>query len=117
MDNVAIRFPFAEAGMTKLDTVRWALENGVARSDIEATVSCWHSRNGKHCGRCKQCVKRALVFDPYDLKTDYEVDPMSLPETKDLCDRYVALVTDGYGNADEKAMAAMILSYRRKHGA
>lgn len=113
-DGVTIKFPFAEAGFTKLDTVRWALENGVPREEIERTVSCWHAHDGLHCGRCKQCVKRFLVFDAVGLHTNYVVEPMAVPEQVALCDRYVALVDSGGGNADEQAMAAMIKAYRRK---
>jgi 7-cyano-7-deazaguanine synthase in queuosine biosynthesis len=114
VDKVNIRFPFAEADFTKLDTVRWALDNGVPKQEIEKTVSCWHAHDGKHCGKCKQCVKRFLVFDAVGLKTDYVVEPMSVPAQVELCDRYVVLVDGGGGNADEIAMSNMIKAYRSK---
>lgn len=64
IDKVTVRFPFVEKQMTKVDTVRWALANGLSKEDVTASVSCWHYNEAeqKACGRCKQCFKRFFVM-------------------------------------------------------
>jgi len=78
VDNVEVVFPFSRLGWTKFDAVRYCLDNNlVTREELKATTSCWHN-HGQPCGKCLQCVKRALILRNFDIYEDYVgVSPLS----------------------------------------
>ena len=115
VDGIVVRFPFDEKGFTKLDAIRDALDNGVDPREIEKTVSCWHSVNGKHCGRCKQCVKRKLIFDLVGLKTEYVIEPYDVPEQIELLRKYIQTFNSGDANEDE-TMVAFLIQFNVNNG-
>lgn len=68
LDRVKIRFPFVEEKWSKVDSVKWAVENGLSIDKLTKSVSCWHHDGVKSCGKCKQCYKRELIFLLTDIK-------------------------------------------------
>jgi len=62
--NVKVRIPLAEAGLNKLQAVKWGLENGLTPEDYKNTMSCYHESDEgiKPCGNCKQCLRRFAIF-------------------------------------------------------
>lgn len=113
-DSITLRFPFVELNFTKRDSVKWALENGLDQEELKKTTSCWHNHNGIQCGKCKQCLKRDLVFLLNGIQEEYEVDPFTDPEQILRMKEYLKVYEEGSANADEKAMAEMIIEYQEK---
>lgn len=109
--SIQIRFPFVEEKMTKMDSVRWALTNGISPEQLKATTSCWHNIDGIPCGECKQCGKRMLVFELNGIQETYKIHPMSSVEQRNRFDDYVSLYNSGKANLDEETMAKMILAW------
>lgn len=109
IDKVTVRFPFVEEGWTKVDSVKWALENGMSAEDISETVSCWH-QTSEPCGQCKQCFKRQLVFRLNNLREICRQDPIESDFGKEMIKGYVTTVMiDGSKNLDEVNVSKMIL--------
>jgi len=110
IDSMVIRFPFAEEKWTKVDTVKWALENGLSKEEILATTSCWHREHGKKpCGRCKQCFKRQLVFRINGIREECELDPLDSLFGQDLTLGYMSAVYDQRStNIDEQNVVKML---------
>lgn len=116
VDRIAVKFPFADNGWTKVDAVKWALENGVEANDLKTTVSCWVQDGDKPCGECKQCVKRFFVFALNGIVEDTAVPVLSSPKSLNLIQSYM----DAKGktdNIDEKNMINMIEKYVDLSGA
>jgi hypothetical protein len=72
-NKVTVKFPFADAGMNKLDIVRWALDNNITSKELISTYSC-HYPEGP-CGKCVQCVKRYFIFLEFGISEDYKNYP------------------------------------------
>lgn len=110
IDSVVIRFPFAEEKWTKVDAVKWALENGMTEEEILSTTSCWHRVHGKKpCGHCKQCFKRQLVLRLNNIVEECEEDPLDSDFGRDLAFGYMKAVYDEYStNADEANVVKML---------
>ena len=110
---IRIRFPFVEKNMTKLNAVNWALENGVSKSNIIKTTSCWHNKNGIPCGECKQCLKRHLVFTLAGMGEDYVVHPLESEKQQEVILKYLQTFVDKdyYSNADEENVVKMLVRY------
>jgi 7-cyano-7-deazaguanine synthase in queuosine biosynthesis len=119
IDSVTIRFPFVENEMTKETAVRWALSNGTPIDDIKATVSCWNQRYDKPCGKCKQCLKRLLVFGLNGFQEEYwECNPLESQKQQQLILDYIHAYNynddndnDTKTNADEDNMVDMLARY------
>ena len=48
--------------LTKMDMVKWALENGVPKEELLGAYSCF-SGTGTRCGRCAACFRAAVALD------------------------------------------------------
>ena len=108
IDKVTVRFPFVDEKWTKVESVEWALKNGLSGKDITNTVSCWH-HHGLPCGQCKQCFKRQLVFKLNGLEEKYKVDPISSNYGLKLADGYMQAVHEEKSdNADERNVVRML---------
>ncbi len=107
-EKVVVRFPFVEENWTKADSVKWALENGLAEEEIKSTISCWHFSKTP-CGECKQCFKRQLVFRLNDLTEICEKDPIESEFGRNLISGYLKEVyVNKTTNADEVNVSKMI---------
>jgi 7-cyano-7-deazaguanine synthase len=58
-DHTNVTSPFLH--MSKAETIKWALANGLAKEDLFETVTCY-SGTHKKCGKCLTCVKRYMAF-------------------------------------------------------
>jgi 7-cyano-7-deazaguanine synthase in queuosine biosynthesis len=110
INGCKVRFPFVEEKMSKVDTVKWAIETfGKAIiPELKETTSCWHN-DGVPCGECKQCVKRFLVMKLNGIDEVYKVDPSTSKFANDLMDSYLKCENP---NQDEQVMIDMISKYR-----
>lgn len=109
IDWVTVRFPFAEAEMTKADAVCWALLNGMTPEEILDTTSCWHRTGDLPCGQCKQCFKRALVLKMNDLSEECEIDPLDSDYGYNLAKGYLdEVIIKKSDNADEMNVVKML---------
>jgi len=51
---------------TKKQLIDLYIEKGFSINDLaEKSFSCYHPVNGKHCGKCKPCVRKWLALLPY----------------------------------------------------
>ncbi|QFR56590.1 hypothetical protein CPT_Mendera_041 [Stenotrophomonas phage Mendera] len=110
--NPVVKFPFVERGWTKTDALGWLLARGVvSKEDIAKTTSCWHN-DGLPCGECKQCLKRALIMDQFDIYEHHAgLHPLD-PTNKfcaDLIEQYEACLEP---NIDEREVQRLIRSWR-----
>lgn len=109
-ESVRVKFPFVEENWTKVDSVKWAIENGASVNDLLDTVSCWHY-NKKPCGKCKQCFKRHLVFATNNIDDGLEYD---VEEFNTFIKGYIDVVSNGSLNADEVNVVNMMVSCYQK---
>lgn len=114
VDGVKVRFPFVELEWTKVESVRWALANGLTKEEILNSVSCWEHTDGKPCGQCKQCVKRALVFKLNGFSEECKVDPLEGNYGLNLLQQYLTAYVEHpeetKENRDENNVINMIIS-------
>jgi 7-cyano-7-deazaguanine synthase in queuosine biosynthesis len=116
IDNVTIRFPFAEEKWTKVDAVSWALDNGLSKEEIVDTTSCWHRVKGERpCGRCKQCFKRQLVLMLNDIEEDCKFNPLDEKWGLHLAQSYIDVVLKGSTNLDENNVYNMLCNLKTKN--
>lgn len=108
IDKVALRFPFVENLWTKAKCVEWAINNGVEVKDIVQTVSCWHQKEHRPCGQCKQCFKRYFVFFLNGFTEDYVVSPVFSRYGQDLIQQYLHSYYHDKPNRDEMNVIDMI---------
>lgn len=113
-DDVKLRFPFVEKKFSKKDSVRWALENGISKEELMSTTSCWHNKLGKACGKCKQCLKRVLVFELNGMYEEFEIYPMNDSEQLKRIEEYMKLYSTNSGNIDETTVAELFLEWYPK---
>ena len=71
-DETIVETPFAN--MSKVEVVKWALENGVSEGDLKRTSSCY-AGGEKQCGSCLTCYKRYIAMYLNGIVEDYETDP------------------------------------------
>jgi len=64
--------------MDKTDMVEWYLKEGVPE-ELKRTHSCYsaHRVEGKQCGDCAACFRRAVAFGLNGIAEEYTVDPFS----------------------------------------
>lgn len=67
--EIAVRAPFAEAGMKKNDVVAYGFKQGL-QDLMWRTLSCFFPRGGSHCGECQGCVVRRQAFEVAGLKDE-----------------------------------------------
>lgn len=104
-----VRFPFVERGWTKTDALREALARKlVTVEEVKATTSCWHNETGLPCGQCKQCFKRALIMNQFQIDEVHAgLHPLH-PDNKhtaELISKYTAITEP---NADETEVIRLI---------
>jgi 7-cyano-7-deazaguanine synthase in queuosine biosynthesis len=111
-DSIEIDFPFVRNNLTKEGCVRWALSYNVTTTEeLKKTVSCWHHKGNKPCGRCKQCFKRWFVFFLNGFSEEYDKDPVFSEYGKEMIAQYFKKVYhDKNANADEINVVRMISS-------
>lgn len=68
--EIKLRFPLADAGFGKLDSVKWALENGLTKEELLLTSSCLSGEKG-NCGVCIVCVRRWGIFKQLGIHEKY----------------------------------------------
>jgi 7-cyano-7-deazaguanine synthase in queuosine biosynthesis len=81
--GIEIKFPLADAGMGKFESVEWALNNGLTPDQLMATSSCLNGENG-NCGRCVVCCRRWGIFGQLGFEEKYNVHPMEVPQNLDM---------------------------------
>lgn len=72
---ISCEFPLADEKMDKLDSVKWALTNGLTEKQLTATRSC-HDGSTDKCGACIQCIKRWAVFGECGFSEKYDIHPL-----------------------------------------
>jgi len=72
-------FPLVSGGFGKLESVKWALENGITKEQLHNTSSCLNSEEG-NCGRCVVCVRRWGIFGQLGIPEKYNIDPLQNKE-------------------------------------
>lgn len=111
--NVKVRMPLADEGWNKVDTVRWALDNGISEDEIIGTSSCLNVMQGnKPCGVCIECLKRFLVFSHHGFGEDYEVkEPAKDPRFLGRIEKIVSKFSAGEADNDEINVAMLWNDY------
>lgn len=72
--DIKVSTPFAN--MTKVEMVRWYLENIGDIEKLRKTVGCFGSISGKvlnpfrHCGGCASCFRRSVAFEANNVPLD-----------------------------------------------
>ena len=101
-------FPFVDREFTKTKSLKYLLDNKlISHNDIKKTTSCWFNYN-KPCGSCKQCLKRALILNQFDIIEEHEgMHPLNKDNliTKELINLYK---TTKNPNKDEIEMLRLI---------
>lgn len=112
IDSCDVVFPFVDRKWSKVDAVRWALDNGVPQKDILETVSCSFHDGEMGCGVCFQCLKRRLVMlnCGIDVVESY-TDPMTNDFGREVISGIVAKVESHPEDCDldEKNMYSMYM--------
>ncbi len=81
-DNTTITSPFLH--MTKADTIKWALNNGLTKEDLFDTSTCYDGEYLK-CGKCLSCIKRFMAFGLNGIiEPNYEINPLESDYFKEL---------------------------------
>lgn len=77
-----IESPFAN--MSKAETIKWALDNGIPKEHLFATSSCYDD-TFKKCGTCLTCYKRktAFLLNGID-EPGYENNPLASEYSKEV---------------------------------
>ena len=112
-DSVKIVFPLSDRGWTKTDAIKSLMDSGhLSEEEIKATTSCWFN-NGKPCGECKQCLKRALVLRNFGIVENHAGTHPLFPDNtfgQNLMNQYMECSNP---NEDEKAMQRLIVAFRQ----
>jgi 7-cyano-7-deazaguanine synthase len=82
--KITIETPFWE--MTKVDMVKWYLEQGLPAENLLVTTSCYTGREIA-CGKCSACVRRAIALELNGLSEPYEVDPKMTSLAREYLDK------------------------------
>lgn len=107
-ERVQVVFPLADRMWTKIDSVKWALENGLTKDQLRDTVSCWHHK-GLPCGKCKQCFKREMIFALNGFHENYaSYSPLNSQFGLELLKQYLQHPKD-QRNQDETTIVKMIV--------
>ena len=81
-EHTTVASPFHH--LSKAETIKWALENGIPKEDLFKTTSCYDDHSRK-CGTCLACYKRYTAFLLNDIKEpDYDTNPMESDYAKEL---------------------------------
>jgi len=81
-DRTIIETPFSH--LSKAETIKWAIENGIPKEHLFATTSCYDETSRK-CGKCLTCYKRKVAFLLNGIdEPGYDVDPFTQPYAKEL---------------------------------
>lgn len=112
-EDVRVVFPFVDQGWTKSDALRFLLEkNLVSTEDIRKTTSCWHNISGVPCGECKQCFKRALILDQFEIEEKHasRYHPLDMDSEfgQNLMRQYLDCENP---NADEREVQRLIRAF------
>lgn len=115
LNHVKVSFPLAERGWTKTDAVKSLLESGhISKEEILKTSSCWFHVGDKPCGKCKQCLKRALVLRNFDIVEEHEYyHPLDIKNVGCLQMMSDYMLEDS-PNEDEIAMQKLIVAFYNK---
>lgn len=76
-EGIKLRFPLAEDGMGKFESVKWALDNGLDISKLMATSSCLSGEKG-NCGYCVVCCRRWGIFGQLGYQEEYNTHPVDV---------------------------------------
>lgn len=109
--DVKLIFPFVQREWTKTRALYYLLQhNIVSKEDISKTTSCWFNY-GKPCGSCKQCLKRALILNQFDITEEHDgLHPLDKDNTitQNLINMYKNTKNPNY---DEQEMLRLIKSF------
>lgn len=81
-NKTIIESPFSE--MTKAETIKWALDNGIPLNVLFTTSSCYHPSEVK-CGECLTCYKRYVAFRLNNIEEKgYNINPLETSYAKEM---------------------------------
>ena len=101
-DNIKLRFPFVELGLSKFTAIKWALDNGVTKEELIDTVSCYKPtiENNKiiRCGECRQCANRFTIFGMlgFDELSQLKVHPLKSVEIRNQITTFIDNIESKY---------------------
>lgn len=107
-NNIKLRFPLADAGFGKLESVKWALENGLTKEELLSTSSCLSGENG-NCGVCMVCVRRWGIFTQLGIKEKYNKDLFEYEESLNYLREI--LLNDYYDNYRKEEIIPALRKY------
>ncbi len=81
-ESTVVETPFGH--LSKAETIKWALNNGITKELLFKTNSCYNSNEDK-CGECLTCYKRKIAFlvNGIDEK-GYNQDPLISEYAKEV---------------------------------
>lgn len=91
-EDIKVRAPFVERGLTKYKAVKWALENGLTINNIIKTISCYQQENAENlepCGNCKQCLRRFAIFYDLGFNEQYLEHPLDSVKNRKWIDEMI----------------------------
>ena len=101
-DNIKLRFPFVELGLSKFTAIKWALDNGVTKEELIDTMSCYNPtiENNKviRCGECRQCTNRFTIFGMlgFDELSQLKVHPLKSVEIRNQITTFIDNIESKY---------------------
>ena len=84
-EYTVVKSPFMN--MTKTESIKWALDNGITKEELGLSTSCYHPTK-KRCGECSLCFKRNVAMLKNGIQEDYETNPFESEEGKALIKKY-----------------------------
>lgn len=116
-NGVNVVFPFVDRRWNKVQSVKWALENGVSKEELISTVSCWNpSEEGLPCGECRQCFKRYFVFGLNGFSEPYKSTPLQSDASVDMLRIYLNIArSKNVTDPDAKNVIWMIKTAIKTH--
>ena len=106
--EIKLRFPLADAGFGKLDSVKWALENGLTKEELLLTSSCLSGEKG-NCGVCIVCVGRWGIFTQLGIEEKYNKDLFEYEESLNYLRE--VLLNDYYDNYRKEEIIPALRKY------
>lgn len=81
--DIKIRFPLADKGFGKFESVEWAYSNGATAEELMSTSSCLSSEKG-NCGHCVVCCRRWGIFSQLGFSEEYNIHPMKVKSNLEM---------------------------------
>jgi len=81
--NITLKFPLADEGFGKFESVQWAYKHGATIEELIGTSSCLSSEEG-NCGHCVVCCRRWGIFSQLGFTEEYNIHPMKVKSNLEM---------------------------------